>query len=202
MTPSVALSYACKLLKPLVDADRVLCTTGGNHDDDRSARLIGISIAQQLATLLGIPDLYSPDSVIIYSRIKNATRDKHACTFTLFINHGNNGGGSTMGSKANALEKMALVCPTADVYIHNHTHSPMTFKDEYVSTDTRTCNVKWNERMYVNGNAFMKYFNGYGEKKLFKPQSQAIPIIRLRAVRETANNGKVDRITKVMSCEL
>lgn len=68
MQPQVALSYACNLLKPLVDNNRVLCTNGGNHDDDRSMRLIGVSMAQQLATLLGIGDIYSPDSTMLIAK--------------------------------------------------------------------------------------------------------------------------------------
>lgn len=202
MQPDVALSYASLKLSPLAKANRILCTCGGNHDDDRSARLIGISLAQQLAVLLGVPNLYSPDSCMIFARCKNMikTHQKQNVMYHIFVNHGNNGGGATIGSKANALEKMAYVVPNADVYIHNHTHTPMTFKDEICCIDDIRCRLNWKTRLYVNGNAFLNYFNGYGEKKLFKPQSQAIPTIKLKAKREIIDSS--ERLVKIATCEL
>lgn len=202
MQPQEALSYAVNLLKPLVDNNRVLCSCGGNHDDDRSMRLIGVSLAQQLAVLLGIGETYSSDSIMLLARVCNGIKgknDKNAY-YRIYINHGNNGGGGTMGSRANALEKMALVVPMADVYIHHHTHSPMVFKDQCVDIVETKGICTWHERLFVNGNAFLNYFNSYAEKKILKPQSQSIPVIRLKSVRE--NNGKIDRIYKNMTCEL
>lgn len=201
MTPQVALSYASKTLAPL--KDRVLCTLGGNHDDDRSMRLVGISFAQQLAVLIGVPDKYSPDSVLLDLAIKDGIQGRKAnSNFTIFVNHGNNGGGGTSGSKANSLERMALVFPNADIYIHNHTHFPMTFKDNYAYYESMKRIVTTRERMFVNGNAFMNYFNGYGEKRLYKPQSQSIPVIKLRSKRIQDKREKKDYIMKYMSCEI
>lgn len=206
MQPQVALSYACNLLKPLAKAGRILCSTGGNHDDDRSMRLIGVSLAQQLCVLLGIPEIFSNDSVMLLLTIVDGVKGhKNAKVgYKVFVSHGNNGGGGMVGSKANALEKMSLVCPVADVYIHGHTHAPFTFKDQYVDVNEAKGVCVWRERMYVNGNAFMKYFNGYGEKRLMKPQSQSIPVIRLKAVRlqEGGRKRTIDRVVKHMSCEI
>lgn len=207
MTPQVALSYACKLLMPLAEKGKILCTIGGNHDDDRSMRLVGISMAQQLATLLGIPDIYSPDSALIFANVLDGVKGHKDTdiTYYIFVNHGNNGNGGSTGAKANALERMNQIVPNADVYIHNHTHAPITFKDEYVSICERSKSIQWKERLYVNGNAFMKYFNGYGEKKMMKPQSQSIPVIKLKSIRTTESyKGKrtIDRLHKTMSCEI
>lgn len=202
MSPQVALSYASLKLSPLAKANRILCTTGGNHDDDRSMRLVGISTAQQLAVLLGIPHLYSSDSCMIFARCKDMVKGHKSqnVMFHIFVNHGNNGGGATMGSKANALEKMAYIVPNADVYIHSHTHSPMTFKDEICCIDDVRQRLVWRSRLYVNTNAFLNYFNSYGEKKLFKPQSQAIPKITLKAIRECKKDS--DKVVKVATCEI
>ncbi|MBQ0113733.1 MAG: metallophosphoesterase [Bacteroidales bacterium] len=202
MQPQEALAYAVKLLMPLVKAGRVLCSCGGNHDDDRSMRLIGVSLAQQLAVLLGIGELYSSDSIMLLAKVGKGIKGKNdrSAYYRIYISHGNNGGGGTMGSRANALEKMALIVPMADVYIHYHTHSPMVFKDQCVEIDEAHSICKWHERLFVNFNAFLNYFNSYAEKKLLKPQSQSIPVIRLKSVREF--NGKIDRIYKNMTCEL
>lgn len=206
MTPDSALNFGCRLFKPLFDKNRVVCITGGNHDDDRSMRLIGISLIEQFAIRMNAGQLFSHDSVMLLAKIKNGVKGHKdsKVSYRVFINHGNNGGGGTMGSKANALEKMALLCPTADVYIHSHTHAPFTFKDNYVDVDEKKGIVKWKERLFVNSNAFMNYFNSYAEKKLIKPASQSIPVIRLKAVRyqDGGRSRTLDRTIKHMSCEI
>ena len=206
MQPDSALTFGCELLKPLFEKGRVICIVGGNHDDERSMRLIGISMIEQFAIRMNAGHLFSHDSVMLLVRVLDGVKG-HAnskVSYRIFVNHGNNGGGGTMGSKANALEKMALVCPTADVYVHAHTHAPMTFKDQYVDVDDKNGIVKWKERLFVNTNAFLNYFNSYAEKKLIKPASQSYPVIRLKSARVQMGGRKktFDRTVKHMSCEI
>lgn len=199
MTPSVALSYACLLFKPLADANKIICMTGGNHDYDRTKKIADISPSVSLAVHLGLEKRYSADSVLLYLNAK-VQKTKHV-TFTLFVNHGRNGGGGrTSGSKANALEAMSSVIPCCDVYIHSHSHYPITFKDEYYLPNKTTKHGHWYERLYVNTNAFLNYFNSYGEAKLYKPSSQSIPRIKLNVRRFI--KGKIDRLIKSVSCEI
>lgn len=202
MTPSVALSYALLKLKPLADAKRILCSIGGNHDHDRSMKQVDISFAQQLAVGLGLAEVFSPDSAVIFLKVLNGIKSKKdtAITYKIFVNHGNNGGGGMIGSKANALEKMSLVVPNADLYIHSHTHSPFTFKDEYIDINADKSTLLWRERLYVNTNAYLNYFNSYGEKRLMRPQSLSVPKIKLKATR--IHNKGVDRFYKQLSCEI
>lgn len=202
MTPSVALSYALLKLKPLADAKRILCTLGGNHDHDRSMKVCDISFAQQLAIGLEIPELFSADSIVLFLRVQNGVKGKkgHGITYKIFVNHGNNGGGGMIGSKANALEKMSLVVPNADLYIHSHTHSPFTFKDQYIEAHEDRCSITWRERLYVNTAAFLRYENSYGEKRLMKPQSSAVPKIKLKSKRVRING--MDRHVKELFCEI
>lgn len=205
-TPSVALALAVEYLKPLAEKGRILCSVGGNHDHDRSSKLIDISIAQQLATMLGIADKYSADSVVLFLKAENIIngRTYKNAVYTIFCSHGNNGGGGTIGSKANALQKMENVIVNADVYIHSHTHSPMVFKDNCYFLDHHKKIIVQKDRLFINTNAFLNYFNSYGEKKLLKPQSMSLPVIKLRGYRDRSvrKNNQYDRFRKYITCEL
>lgn len=196
MTPSQALAKACEMFEPI--KDKILCSTSGNHED-RSKKLTDITPSMALAVHLGIEKHFSFDSILLYLNMKLKGRNGKT-TFVIFVNHGRNGNGRNSGSKANALESMSLLIPSCDIYIHSHTHSPMTFKDEFYQVDRHKRRGYWCERLYVNTNAFLDYFNSYGEMKLFKASSQSIPKIRLNIARKTTKNS--DRIIKTISCEI
>ena len=196
MTPSVALNMACEIFDPI--KEKILCSLGGNHDYDRSKKLTDITPAMALAVYLGLEKKFSADSVILYLNFKYEYN--RTTTFSIFVNHGRNGGGRNSGSKANALESMSLIVPSCNIYIHSHTHYPMTFKDEFFQVDPRRRRGIWCERLYVNTNAFLNYFNGYGEAKLYRPSSQSIPKIKLNVTR--IQKHKTDRLIKSISCEI
>ena len=200
LSPSVALATAHRIFEPV--ADRIIATLGGNHDHDRSMRQVDISFAQQLAVMLGIPDKFSADSVLLFLTVEDGIKGHNgkSVLYRVFISHGNNGGGGSAPSKLGALEKMSLVLPSADLFIHNHTHSPIVYKDTYYDIDDKKKCITQKERLYVNCASFLNYWNSYGEKKLMKPQSQSLPIIKLRAYRN--HTRFEDRIRKVLSCEL
>lgn len=200
MSPSVSLGYAVRLLEPI--KDRIICSIGGNHDHDRSMKQVDISYAQQLAVMLGIADKFSADSVVIFISAHNGVKGHNGknAHYTVFCSHGNNGGGGTMGSKANALEKMSLSVPNADIYVHSHTHAPVVFKDTYMGIDDKNKVLSQKERLYVNTNSYLRWENSYGEKKLLRPQSMSVPIIKLSAYRE--HTQYVDKIRKSITCEL
>ena len=200
LSPSVALGLAVKIFEPI--KDRIICSIGGNHDHDRSMKQVDISYAQQLATLLGIADKFSADSIILFLSVEGGIKGhtNKNVQYVVFCSHGNNGGGGTMGSKANALEKMSLCVPRADLFIHSHTHAPVIFKDTYFDIDEKKKTLAQKERLYVNTNAYLRWQNSYGEKKLLKPQSMSIPIVKMKSYREHAR--KVDKIRKSITCEL
>lgn len=200
MSPSVALAYAVNLFEPV--KERIICSIGGNHDHDRSMKQIDISYAQQLAVMLDIPDKFSADSIVLFLSVIDGVkgRTNKEIQYTVFCSHGNNGGGGTMGSKANALEKMSLSIPNADLYIHSHTHTPMIFKDTFFELDAKKKTLVQKERLYVNTNSYLRWQNSYGEKKLLKPQSMSVPIIKFKSFREQSR--RVDRIRKSLTCEL
>lgn len=200
LTPSVALGLAVRIFEPI--KDRLICSIGGNHDHDRSMKQVDISYAQQLATLLGIADKFSADSVVLFLSVEDGVRGKSGknVQYIVFCSHGNNGGGGTMGSKANAIEKMSLCVPRADIYVHSHTHAPVVFKDTFFDVDDKKKCLTQKERLYVNTNAYLRWENSYGEKKLLKPQSMSVPIIKLKAYRE--HTKEIDRTRKSITCEL
>lgn len=206
MTPSAALSYAHILFKPLADANKILCSCGGNHDADRMARETDITASMELAVRLGITDYYSKDSCVLFIRASGGIRgnsNKNAF-YTIFVSHGRNGGGGKLaGSKANALQEMANLIPNADIYIHSHSHFPMTFKDSYYNINEQKKLINQQERMFVNTNAFQNYLDSYAEAKLLRASSMAIPKIKLKTVRYSSKGkNKYDYTKKIITCEV
>lgn len=201
MTPSNALAYAIEKLKPLVDAKKCLCTIGGNHDHDRSSKIVDVSLAQQLAVGLGIPELFSADSVCLFLRVYDIKGAKNGSViYKIFLSHGQNGNGANISSKSGALNRMSDVVTNADIYVHSHTHAPLSFKDEYIEMVESTGTIVMKERLYINTSAFLTWQNSYGEKKLMRPQSLSIPIIKMKAKRY--RHKDTDRIFKTLKCEI
>lgn len=60
-----------KLLRPLVDDNRIIAICGGGNHEKRSYSDCFISLPQIIATLLGIPNLYTAEIAIGYLDIKN-----------------------------------------------------------------------------------------------------------------------------------
>jgi hypothetical protein len=72
---------------------------------------------------------------------------------------------------------MASIVDT-DIYIHSHTHLPMTMKQAYHRIDTRSSTVALVTKLFVNTAANLNY-GGYGEAQEFKPSSKDTPVIYL-----------------------
>lgn len=198
LTPNESVALATKYLMPLVEQNKILCYTSGNHED-RSNKDSDITPAVMLASNLFITDRYSPTTAYIFASVKDGYKGdvrKRIC-FHIFVAHGK-GGGRSIGAKANSLEAMSSIVD-ADVYIHSHTHAPISFKQDYLSVDDPHKQLIQKERLYVNTNAFLNY-GGYGEKALYKPASQSIPKIYLKIVRDCS--CRLDRLHKVMWCEI
>ena len=176
MPPEKVIDKLVEHLMPI--AHKVIAVTTGNHEE-RTYKLTGIDITKNLCYRLGIVDLYNPISNMIFLSFgKSRGREDTRNTFSIYQKHGR-GGGRTVGGKANAVQRMAQTAQ-ADVYIHSHTHTPITFKERYILTNNANKGVSYVERLFVNTHAY-EGFGGYGETMGMAPSSHDYIMFTLTA---------------------
>lgn len=175
--PNEAINYLVSLLKPL--KDRILVTTEGNHEG-RSNKDDGILIMDRVTRELGIANTYSQGAYLLFLSFGiNQNRNNRKTCYSIYGKHGA-GGGRKMGAKAIRLVEMQDTID-ADIYIHSHTHVPMTTKTAFYRSDYRNKKVTRVEHTFINTNAWLT-FGGYGEEKGFSPSSTAYPKLFLSGV--------------------
>lgn len=182
LTPMEQLTKVCNMFEPI--KHKILAVTNGNHEA-RTWRWDGIDLMKLLCIQLGIEDRYANESALIFLRFgeesqgrkeTNGSGKLRQVCYVLFVTHGS-GGGRKEGAKAIRLADMASIVD-ADIYIHSHTHLPMTMKQSFYRTDVRNNTVGLFPKLFVNTAAMLNY-GGYGELAEFKPTSTDTPHIYL-----------------------
>lgn len=173
-TPKEARKKLVELLTPV--KEKILVMLDGNHED-RTYKSTGQSLLETVAEILGIEELYADPAFLLFVAFgKNRGRTERNTVYTIYGKHGS-GGGKRIGGKANKLEDMEGIID-ADIYIHSHTHQPLSFRKGFYTVDYRNRKTTWREHLFVNSNAFLNY-GGYGEKLGYKPSSTVYPHIYL-----------------------
>lgn len=162
--------------------DKILCITNGNHEN-RAYRKEGIDISRLVALQLGIGELYTPTSALLFLRFgkMSSHHNNRPALYTLYCNHGS-GGGRKEGAKAIRLADMSSIVD-ADIYIHSHTHLPMVMKQGFFRTDLKSSTVQSVTKLFVNTSSNLSY-GGYGEAQEFKPNSKDTPVIYLSGIKK------------------
>jgi hypothetical protein len=159
LNPEEQIDLLVELFEPL--KDKIIGVSAGNHEA-RTYKNTGISVLKNFCYRLNLIDVYTNIANLTFLSFgKSRGRDNVKHTFTIYNSHGR-GGGKLIGSKANRVHNLSSICPNADLYIHSHTHAPITFKDSYISADTRNKGISIQHRLFVNTNAY-EGFGGYGE---------------------------------------
>ena len=174
-TPMEQLVKICELFEPI--REKILCVNFGNHEQ-RTWKWEGIDITKLFCMQLGLIDRYGKESSLIFLKFgeKSSHNKNQHVLYIIFVTHGS-GGGRREGSKLNRLADMANIVD-ADIYIHSHTHLPMTMKQTFYRTDTRNGTVKLVPKLFINTAATLNY-GGYGEAAEFKPSSKESPRLLL-----------------------
>jgi hypothetical protein len=76
-----------------------------------------------------------------------------------------------MGATVNALENLTKICPNADLYIHSHTHTPISYSDKVLLFNKHRNDLEEFTRTFFNTNSFLSY-GGYAERFGFKMVDQ------------------------------
>lgn len=177
-SPMEQIARLVARLKPI--AHKVIAATTGNHEN-RAYKESGLDIMRLVCRELGIEDRYCPEGVLVFLRFGQKKQYRHHDRkslqwYTIYATHGS-GGGRKEGAKAIRLADMASIVD-ADVYIHSHTHLPMTLKLAFYRADVCNCSAQLVTKLFVNTGASLEY-GGYGQAQEFKPASTATPVIHL-----------------------
>ena len=180
LSPMEQISRFVELFEPI--KDKIIAITSGNHEN-RTYNKEGVDITRLCARQLGLEDVYSKTSALIFLRVGKQTlkRNNRPVCYVIYATHGS-GGGRKEGAKAIRLADMASIID-ADIYIHSHTHLPMTMKQAFYRTDTSNSTFALVNKLFVNTSAMLDY-GGYGEAFEFKPSSKDTPIIYLSGTKK------------------
>jgi len=194
MTPSVQVATMINYLRPLTETSKkypkgkILSYCAGNHDSGRYKET-GISASESIAVGLGIEDRYSVNGCYSFINLKRIQDKTNIAQVTVYNSH-MNGGGSTIGGKANRVSRLGLSGGViADLCIGSHVHVPMTFKEDYIYPSLKG-NVKQGTITYVITNAFLAY-GDYAQRAGMKPGTIDVPRVFVRQGR--TRKGEVNQ---------
>lgn len=175
LSPMEQIVKASLVLRPI--ANKVLAITQGNHER-RTAKESGIDLGQVIAMELGLLDKYSEGMAYIFLRFgeQSGHQKYRKMPYTILVTHGN-GGGKTVGAKANRLADLVAIAD-ADIYLYGHTHQNMAFKEGFMRVDWRNNLLTMVDRLFVNSGAFLDW-GGYAEQAQYRPSVIATPHIFL-----------------------
>lgn len=152
--------------------ERILAIGTGNHEE-RTYKLTGIDPSRYLAVRLGLEERYSPNSFLLFVSVGRShnSRDSNIKkqVYSIFSQHGF-GGGRMNGSKLNNLNRLDKIVADCDLYITNHTHTPILNSMRTFICDLQNKKLIEKKKYFMNGNAYMR-FGGYGLRYGFAPSA-------------------------------
>ena len=181
MSPMEQAKVLVDLLQPI--KKKIIGATAGNHEK-RIYKNDGMDMMRMVCREIGVEERYNPDGILIFLHFgTKSSAGKHGNkyptqTYSIYATHGS-GGGRKEGAKAIRLADMASIVD-CDCYIHAHTHLPMSLKELYYRCNYGNSSVTPVERLFVNASAMLGY-GGYGQAQEYKPNSNAVPLIKLDA---------------------
>lgn len=180
-TNQIQQDYIVAKNRPLADNNKIWSWSGGgNHDDDRSKKKIGIPKSRDIAQILRVP--YTP--INAYHII-----DFNNHRLILYTQHGKGRTTPTKNGTKRKLLKESLIYPMADIVCIGHTHrldyGDLMLFDEinhevYIDYDNlcMATRPKTYPRYLITGH-FLNYLKSYGQKAGYPPIPSGYPILKL-----------------------
>lgn len=179
MNVTEEIATVVDLLTPI--KKKIIGADTGNHEA-RTYRTEGVDPMAIVVRSLGIADRYAPEGIMVFvslckqESIGKTVKKNRKTTYSIYATHGG-GGGRKCGAKINRLADMMSIVD-ADIYIHSHTHLPITTKMSSFRTDHHSHTVLMVEKLFVNDSSSLEY-GGYGQANEFSPTSKSSPMIHL-----------------------
>jgi hypothetical protein len=155
---------------------KILGAVSGNHEQ-RIEDFCGDNPMRDVCYRLDIP--YCGYSAVINFKVgwREALK-KNNIQYTIFSHH-TTGGGHTIGSKMNRVEKLRLLCHNADIIFGSHNHmlgAVPVISPEFNAYANKMVN---RTQLLVDCGGYLMWDNSYAERKALEPVKLGSPIIRL-----------------------
>lgn len=175
MRPREQKRYIVNALKPLADAERILCLCPGNHEARNKD--VDDDPLYDVACKLDLEDLYRPNAcfvkLTIGSRSSGAKYKKPFQTYVVCVTHGA-GGGIYTGATVNRNERFANALCGVDILAVAHTHKGTITKPSKIVVDSRNNLITQQSMVVVSSCSWLAY-GGYALQKMLLPSSAQDP---------------------------
>ncbi|HZV82608.1 MAG TPA: hypothetical protein VFF53_10635 [Geobacteraceae bacterium] len=155
-------------LQPI--AHKCLGFVGSNHHR-RMNNLTGLNLDKVIANELNIPYLGKLGLI-------NVTCG--AASYYIAMHHGV-GGGKRRGGKANNLEDLSMVIPSADIYLEGHTHAFTHFVNEVPYIDRKRNRMVSHPAYFVTTGHYLKWEGSYAQDYKLRPMPIGCSVVTLKA---------------------
>lgn len=165
MSISEQLVTVEKLLLPLVNKNKILAMTSGNHEN-RVTKEVGIDFSRVIAQDLGIEHLYRKEIAFLKLRV-NPKQGYHYPVYSFAITHGAGGGNVAFINKN---QQFGNLIEGVDCLITGHTHKPVVTVPSKLVVNLQTGTVSSKPYLCVTATSFLDY-GGYAAEKMLQPTS-------------------------------
>lgn len=170
LTVQQAKEKVVALLQPI--KDRIDCIVEGNHER-RVYKETGSDVCKDIAMYLGVE--YAGEGAVLNYKFR-PYETKGAINYTMYVVHGF-GGGGTIGSKANVINKLDRIID-CDIYCIGHVHAMIAHSLYRYYPDIIHGTIEQKKRLYVSSSSFLQY-GGYAEEMGLLPAKLGAPKIHL-----------------------
>ena len=174
--PFKAKEIMADILQPLAKAGKILAITEGNHEQ-RTARESGEYLGYDIACRLGIEDCYRPNACFVNICFGDEKGNRQAGykrpSYNLCVTHGS-------GVTLKRFQDFGAIIDNLDVSIIGHTHNPVITKNKKIYIDNRNKKISTKDYFTVVAGSWLHY-GGYAIQKLYKPGSNCLEVITLKA---------------------
>lgn len=178
--PQDQIDYLVVRFRPI--SDKIIGVIRGNHEN-RTRRAVGIDPGKVIAQALDVH--YFGIEGLFKLKFGKNTWSGNPLVYLIYAHHGY-GGGRTMGSKANILDRMPHRVEGCDVYMMAHTHQMMAWPDGiYTPVPPRYTHVRLTSRLMVMCGSFMEGAE-YAAEKGYKPTVPGTVIVTLSGKNKAA----------------
>lgn len=160
-----------QLFEPLIERNRIVGITDGNHNTTRLKDFNDMSGAEYFSDITGVPYF---GALAIHEFVVGQGKN----SYVNFIHHS----GSTGKRKnLNALQDRVFHWE-ADVHWGEHTHKDHYGRDTVVYYDRKNKKPLVRDRVYVNGNSYQSW-GGYAKDKLYDPNTTGAKVLEFSGKR-------------------
>lgn len=156
--------------------EKILGAVSGNHEQ-RIEDFCGDNPMRDVCFRLDIP--YCGYTAIVDFKVGWRDDKKRNNIQYTGVFHHTSGGGQTVGSKINRVDKMRSICRNADFYCGSHNHMlgaiPVVAPEYNSYAKTMTSRVQ----MLIDCGGYLSWDNSYAEAKALEPMKLGSPRIRL-----------------------